>query len=126
MTAPVTRDEHLLIALEAAVPLRILDMRDWTPETRINEAVFAMNAIDARGDVLQYGGGKRGDVAHAFKWLATGLAAAAYQPGGVTFAGRHWCTDHAACVDAATSEPASLAPPRPRRAVEDVPTGGVL
>lgn len=42
-----------------------------------------------------------GGSADTFNHLARGLAALAYQPGGVTFAGRHWCTDHAACESAA-------------------------
>lgn len=32
-----------------------------------------------------------------FSKLASGLAAAAFQPGGITFSGQHWCTDHDAC-----------------------------
>lgn len=32
--------------------------------------------------------------------LARGLAAAAFQPGGISVFGRHWCVDHAECVAA--------------------------
>jgi hypothetical protein len=85
----------LMTALDAAVPLHILLMRDWRPSQRINEAHWASGVIAAKGDVLQYGG--KG-AAGAFNALARGLAAAAYQPGGVTFAGRHWCVEaHIAC-----------------------------
>lgn len=35
--------------------------------------------------------------------LARALACAAYQPGGITVAGSHWCTDHAACEAAKTA-----------------------
>ncbi|WP_433460721.1 hypothetical protein [Micromonospora sp. CA-248212] len=35
-----------------------------------------------------------------FNALARALAAAAFQPGGITFAGMHWCTDHQQCADA--------------------------
>ena len=38
-----------------------------------------------------------------FNFLARGLACAAYQPGGVTFAGLHWCADHAECEAAASA-----------------------
>lgn len=93
-------DPDLLItALEAAVPLHIAIMRDWTDRHRVDAAYRAADVVAERGDVLMFGGG-RGDAAEAFNWLAKGLAAAAYQPGGVTFAGRHWCTDHALCVRA--------------------------
>jgi hypothetical protein len=36
-----------------------------------------------------------------FNELAKGLACAASQPGGVTFAGLHWCAGHGACEAAA-------------------------
>lgn len=35
-----------------------------------------------------------------FNFLAKGLACLAYQPGGVTFAGQHWCANHQECIDA--------------------------
>lgn len=38
-----------------------------------------------------------------FNFLARGLACLACQPGGVTFAGRHWCAGHRECTDAGTS-----------------------
>lgn len=33
-----------------------------------------------------------------FNFLASGLACAAFQPGGVNFAGMHFCTDHDVCT----------------------------
>ena len=106
MTAIEERHD-LLIALEAAVPLHILLMRGWSEKRRMNDAHWAAGVIAERGDVLQYGG-KRGAAADAFNALAKGLAVAAYAPGGVTFAGQHWCTDHAVCTGekAAPSLPA--------------------
>lgn len=35
--------------------------------------------------------------AATFSALSKGLAAGAHTPGGITFLGRHWCTDHARC-----------------------------
>lgn len=110
MTAIDERPD-ILIALEAAVPLHILLMRDWPETRRISEARWAGGVIAERGDVLQYGG-KRGAAAQAFNALAKGLATAAYQPGGVTFAGLHWCTDHALCESALIAE----LKPKPARA----------
>jgi hypothetical protein len=43
-----------------------------------------------------HGSGEPGySAGEVFNQLARGLAAAAYQPGGITYAGMHWCT--AAC-----------------------------
>jgi hypothetical protein len=93
MTAP----HHLTDALDAAVPLHIDEMRTWKPRHRADEAHCLAQVITEKGDVLQYGG-QRGEAARTFTALARGLAAAAYQPGGVTFAGRHWCVEaHIAC-----------------------------
>lgn len=79
--------ELLSIALEAAVPLRILEMRDWPAERRILAARECADVIASHGDDLQYGGKHTAD---AFNKLAIGLAVMAYQPGGVTFSGSHW------------------------------------
>jgi hypothetical protein len=94
----------LLTALQAAVPLRIMDLRALPPGARAIQvqlwAEDAAGVIAARGDILMYGG-RRGESAAAFDWLARGLAAAAFAPGGINFRGVHWCTDHGACVEAA-------------------------
>lgn len=108
-----TETEPLIIALDAAVPLHVLLMRDWPEHRRINEARWAAQVVAAKGDVLQFGG--RG-AAHAFNALAKGLAVAAYAPGGVTFSGRHWCVDHTVCLRA--DEPAP--PASARRSVVDL------
>ncbi|MDD4866196.1 MAG: hypothetical protein PHQ28_03420 [Mycobacterium sp.] len=56
--------------------------------------------VDADGKASQ--GALRPDgTADTFNHLARGLAAAAYLPGGVTAFGRHWCTNHRLCLDAA-------------------------
>lgn len=93
--------DNLVEALRAAVPLNILLMRDWPERLRLNEAHWAARVVSAKGDVLQFGGSRPGQAAGALNALAKGLAAAAYQPGGVTFAGLHWCTEeHAECPGA--------------------------
>lgn len=109
------RDEHLLDALDAAVQLHILLMKDWPEYQRIGEARRASQVIAEKGDVLQFGG--RGAAA-AFAALAKGLAAAAYSPGGVIIAGHHWCPDHSVCLRASTAAPAPAEPKR--RAVVDL------
>lgn len=89
--------DTLLIALEAAVPLWILELqhirdRRVREQTRMKWAKDAAAAIAHKGDVLQYGSKKRGEAADAFNHLARGLAVGSFQPGGITFAGKHWET----------------------------------
>ncbi|MFI1194047.1 hypothetical protein ACH4T9_12430 [Micromonospora sp. NPDC020750] len=90
----------LVIALQAAVQLRILELRQHHPATRdrlcSRWAADAVDPVASRADAMQYGG-KRGEAAQVFNALARGLAAAAFNPGGVTAFGEHWCVDHAAC-----------------------------
>jgi hypothetical protein len=67
-------ETSLLIALQAAVPLRIMDLRALPPGARANQirlwAADASDVIAFRGDVLRYGSG---EAAAAFNWLARGL-----------------------------------------------------
>ena len=88
----------LAITLQLAVPLHIDELRHRDDRQRITIAGRCADVIAAHGDDLQYGGKH---CAAAFNALARGLAAAAYQPGGVTFAGAlHWCTAaHEGCPD---------------------------
>ena len=117
------RQITLAESLAFAVPLWIDDIRDLTDEQRIARAKRCGAAVAERGDVLQFGSSKPGKAAEVFNALAEGLACAAYQPGGITFAGRHWCTDHAACVsaeasaDEAMSAPSDCEPAMPSRTV---------
>lgn len=99
------RYDALLETLAFAVPLRIWELRDRTPEQRAVIARRCGQHVAEHGDALMFRS-KKGAAAAAFNALAEGLACAAYQPGGVTFAGRHWCTDHAACLAADRGEPA--------------------
>jgi hypothetical protein len=90
------RHDALVETLALAVPLRIWELRGRTPEQRMTIAKRCGQHVAEHGDSLMFGG-KKGRAAAAFNALAEGLAVAAYQPGGVSFAGRHWCTDHQAC-----------------------------
>lgn len=92
--------DTLAISLEAAVPLHLMEVRELPFEARHKLAMEASDAIASRGDVLMYGG-KKGAAAEVFNQLARGLAVLACQPGGVTFAGMHWCIDHDECMAAA-------------------------
>jgi hypothetical protein len=81
----------LRTALQAAVPLWIHDVRDWTPERRVEVAREAAPLLASKGDVLMFGG-RRGEAAEVFNALARAVACCAYQPGGVTVFGDHWET----------------------------------
>lgn len=91
------RDVVLLASLEAAVPARIAAISRWSPSRRAREARQAWGNVfaDMSGAADLMFGGKH--AAAEFNALALVLAAFAYQPGGVTFAGIHWCTDHTQC-----------------------------
>jgi hypothetical protein len=74
----------LTITLSAAVPLHIEEIRDWTPEQRMEKAQGLAGIIAHKGDQLLYGGP---DCAETFNALALGLACLAYVPGGVKLFG---------------------------------------
>jgi len=94
------RQITLVESLAFAVPLWIWDLRIYTDAQRAARANRCGRIVAERGDVLQFGSKRKGQAAEVFNALAEGLACAAYVPGGVTFAGRHWCTNHRACLDA--------------------------
>jgi hypothetical protein len=104
----------LLTTLQLAVPLHIAVLATSTVEERIALAKTAADVIASQGDLLQFKGSKPGKTAAVFNALARGLAAAAYQPGGVTFLGQHWCTDHVLCTSAEAQ------PGPSRRPISDV------
>lgn len=112
----------LVATLELAVPLWIWELRVYTDKQRAARGNRCAGIVAEQGDILQFGSSKAGKVAGAFNALAEGLACAAYVPGGVTFAGRHWCIDHQACLDAeAAAKDAELPEPAipAQRAVEN-------
>lgn len=116
----------LITALEAAVPLLIMQLRTETWEVRQKIGAEAGQVIATQADTMMYGSKrKRGAAARdlrehdrhirpvtrqvhdgcdvcrnghpdysageVFNFTARALAVAACQPGGVTFAGVHWC-----------------------------------
>jgi hypothetical protein len=86
----------LAATLEVAVPLCMLTLAqlpaDRRETVRLAWAADAVEPVASRGDALMYGG-KKGAAADVFNHLARGLAALAYQPGGVDFAGLHFEAD---------------------------------
>lgn len=161
MTAADARaaDERLLLILDGLVPLQLMRLSNPRERERAFRKIISSNVIrfgsdlvddpvmDSLADVIASYSDRltapgnfrkradhheRGRVLNA---VATALALGAFTPGGVTFAGRHWCTDHRRCERAAArlpDEPSPDAPSGdvvtpPRRAVETVtPSEGVL
>jgi hypothetical protein len=101
-------NHQMALALEAAIPLWLDVLAAMDEDERDRHiwwwAKTAIDPICTRGDNLMYGRSKtkaeRAQVAQDFNYLASALAALAYSPGGVTFAGRHWCTTPPEVTDA--------------------------
>lgn len=84
------REHPLGVALDAAVPLWIRRVQDYSPAWRASRASQCASIVAHKGDVILYRSGRKSETARAFNALAEGLALMAFQPGGVRFAGRHW------------------------------------
>ena len=78
--------------LEAMLPVAVLtaldDVARLADDERVRLAAEFADAIASHGDDLMFGGKH---CAPTFAALARGLAVLAHQPGGVSFAGLHWC-----------------------------------
>lgn len=93
-------------AAAASLAERLLDAVDEQAERMLalpftgRKALLDENVwVLAQGaDRLQYAGGDAGE--DAFPALAQIVAALALQPGGITFAGHHWCALHRLCASA--------------------------
>jgi hypothetical protein len=94
MAAPAADAHPELGLLAVAVPLRIAELRGVPDDERLVIARECGQIIAEHGDSLMF---RDKHSAAAFNALARGLAAAAYQPGGITFAGQHYCTSHDEC-----------------------------
>jgi hypothetical protein len=119
-------DRHPALGLLAvAVPVAIAEIAHLDTGQRLELARQCSQHVAEHGDNLMFRSAP-GRSATAFAHLARGLAAAAYQPGGITFAGMHWCTDHHACQQAASQSPppGGDARPDPGQPIQP-PPGGV-
>jgi hypothetical protein len=81
----------LLPCLALAVPLRIEELRAKPPAERVELGRRCGELIAEHGDDLLFGGKCASE---AWMALVTGLAACAFAPGGVSFAGLHWEAQH--------------------------------
>jgi hypothetical protein len=95
-TTPSPGRTHDLLAdhplLEMMLPVAVLialeEIAQLTDTERERRASESATTIGSHGDDLMFGGRHTSD---AFAALARALAVLAHQPGGVTFAGLHWC-----------------------------------
>lgn len=87
-----TLDNPLAIAMATAVPLHIMQLQakggpDAADRAKAQET-SAM--LGERGDVLLFGGGKKGEAADLFNRTAHATAVLAFVPGGVDIFGQHF------------------------------------
>lgn len=84
-------NELLVTSLLAAVPLHYqeLGLPDRLPEY-VSECGKMAELLATKGDILQFGGGKKGEAAEVFNALARGLAILSALPGGVDVFGFKW------------------------------------
>lgn len=91
MTDP---DDLLIVSLLVSVPLLIVELRRMPAEARrvtcASWTLASTIVVKFLGDLLQEPGSRTGQVAEVYNVLAHGLAASAFQPGGVTYLGHHW------------------------------------
>ena len=93
--ASLAKDDILVMSLQAAVPLWIMQLKLYAEEDVLVMAREAGQFIACHGDNILYRGAKKGDSAKAFNELAKGIAAMSLLvPGGVDFAGEHWEVKH--------------------------------
>jgi hypothetical protein len=89
-------NDVLVVTLSLAVPMRIHQLLT-SPDRDGLQRMWASRAateVGSHGDDLMFGSKKKGTTADVFNRLAEGLAALALCPGGVLFAGQHWCVEH--------------------------------
>jgi hypothetical protein len=98
-TLPAESPSKLLpMTLSAAVPLWIADFKtqSWeSVQARFSETVKDLpELLGSRGDVLLFGGSKKGEAANLFNRLAEAIALMSFLPGGITTFGTTWESFH--------------------------------
>ena len=88
----MTDDHPLGTALATAVPLHILELQERGGPTDADMAELGSVAelLGEKGDILLFGGKKKGECAEIFNKTAFGIAVLAFAPGGVTLFGQHF------------------------------------
>jgi hypothetical protein len=87
-------DALLKIALSAAVPLWIQELKNKPCDELQAMAADAAQIVASKGDLIMFRSKKKGESAAAFNALAKGIAVLAFAPGGVTTFGLHFEAKH--------------------------------
>lgn len=115
-------NEVLVMCLALAVPMRIEQLLAKPDRDRV-QRWWARRAADAiasdSADLIYSTKLEKGTAAKTFNRLAEGIAALALCPGGVLFAGTHWCVDHAGGLSCTDPEELDCAGRAPERAPTD-------
>jgi hypothetical protein len=88
---PATNLDLLADALSLTVPVRIVELAGLTDNQRYARLSRLAEIVGTRGDSLQWRS-KTATHGQAFAAFSDALALAAYEPGGITWRGHHWCT----------------------------------
>lgn len=102
MTATITIPSMLLTAIEGLIPLHFARLAALSEGDRKRMAEQYADQLATGADRLTAPGNfeDRRERSQAITALAGAIAVGATQPGGVTWAGRHWCTNpHVNCVN---------------------------
>ena len=85
-------NEMLPIAMAAAVLLYVMQLQEkGGPDADdMKQAQAVSDKLGERGDVLLFGGGKKGECAEMFNETARAIAVLAFCPGGIDIFGQHF------------------------------------
>lgn len=85
-------NNNLMTMMQTAVPLHVLQLKERGGPTAedMAEAQKTSDMLGERGDVLLFGGGKKGECADLFNRTARAIAILAFVPGGVDIFGAHF------------------------------------
>jgi len=80
------------LTLDTGVPLRIMEMerKGGPTDADLQEARDFSVVLGEKGDILQYGGGKPGEVASLMNRMIKAVAVLAFCPGGVRLFGSRY------------------------------------
>jgi len=93
--------ERLFLILDGLIAIRLAEIAALSDDDRQRLAQQAGDELAAGADRLTAPGNfdDRRERARALAALANGIAIGAHQPGGITWAGRHWCNaPHLDCL----------------------------
>lgn len=86
------KSDMLPMMLQLAVPLYVTQLKEkgGPDEDDTKKAQKWSSEVGARGDILLFGGGKKGECAEMFNGTALAIAVLSFAKGGVTTFGQHW------------------------------------